>query len=282
MRSGSPLPPATPAVASSPESAAEAILRELQALANPERAIGAQRFFRQPISALGVDAPGLRRCAREWCRHLKAVWALPQAEALCVRLLAEPHLESRCAGFLVLAGFAASFDRELWFRAEPWVEQRLDNWALVDAFCSAVLSPLLARYPDLAEELPRWTRSPCLWMRRAALVSLVPLARRGQMLDQAYALAENSLGEREDLMHKALGWLLREAGRTDASRLRAFLLAHGPATPRTSVRYALERWPESERQQLMRATRTPAAASTASGTGRRSVPADAISSLKEE
>jgi len=239
-----------------PEATAELILRELHALADPGRAAGAQRFFREPIAALGVDAPALRRCAKGWVLRLRPVWDLTQAEKLCTRLLAEPHLEARCAGFLVLAGFAQRFDRELWFRAEPWLLTRMDNWALVDGFCSAVLSPLLLRFPDLAGELPRWAHSECMWMRRAALVSLVPLARRGLMVDQAYALAQDRLGEREDLMHKALGWLLREAGKTDSKRLQAFLLRHGPSLPRTSLRYAIERFPETERQRLLKATRS--------------------------
>jgi 3-methyladenine DNA glycosylase AlkD len=72
----------------------------------------------------------------------------------------------------------------------------------------------------------------------------------------AYALAQDRLGEQEDLMHKALGWLLREAGKTDSRRLQAFLLRHGPSLPRTSLRYAIERFPENERQRLLKATRS--------------------------
>jgi hypothetical protein len=163
-------------ISPTPEATAGLILRELHALADPGRAAGAQRFFREPIAALGVDAPTLRRCAKGWVFRLRPVWDLTQAEALCTRLLAEPHLEARCAGFLVL--------------------------------------------------------------------------------DHAYALAQDRLGEREDLMHKALGWLPREAGKTDPKRLQAFLLRHGPSLPRTSLRYAIERFPETERQRLLKATRS--------------------------
>lgn len=96
-----------------------------------------------------------------------------------------------------------------------------------------------------------------MWVRRAALVALVPLARRGQQLDLTYKLVEGLLNERVDLMHKALGWLLREAGKTDMPRLKRFLLRYGPAIPRTTVRYAIERHPLSERQALLRLTRGP-------------------------
>jgi 3-methyladenine DNA glycosylase AlkD len=86
-------------------------------------------------------------------------------------------------------------------------------------------------------------------------VILVPFARRGQHLDLVYAQAERALPHPEDLMHKALGWLLREAGKTDSGRLEAFLLQHRSAIPRTSVRYALERFPLEAKARLMKATR---------------------------
>jgi 3-methyladenine DNA glycosylase AlkD len=135
----------------------------------------------------------------------------------------------------------------------------LDNWALVDCFCAAVLSPFFERRPELLPRLLDWVKDGCMWMRRAAVVSLVPFARKGRHLDLAYALVERLLGDREDLMHKALGWLLREAGKPEPARLRRFLLRHGPALPRTTLRYAIERFPPAQRQALLKATRKPAA-----------------------
>ena len=66
---------------------------------------------------------------------------------------------------------------------------------------------------------------------------------------------DDTTGDREDLAHKAVGWLLREAGRTDRARLERYLLAHGPAIPRTSLRYAIEHFPPRERRRLLEATR---------------------------
>lgn len=94
-----------------------------------------------------------------------------------------------------------------------------------------------------------------MWVRRGSAVAFVPHARKGRLLDGAYAVAELLLGDDEDLIHKAVGWLLREAGKTDAGRLTRFLLEHGPSIPRTAVRYAIERFPEKERKRLLAATR---------------------------
>jgi 3-methyladenine DNA glycosylase AlkD len=118
-----------------------------------------------------------------------------------------------------------------------------------------VLSPLLEQHPEFEATLREWSRARGLWVRRAALVTLVPFARRGQLLGTAYDLARERFEDPEDLIHKAVGWLLREAGKTDAARLRDYLRQHGSAIPRTTVRYAIERFPEGERRRLLEETR---------------------------
>jgi len=118
-----------------------------------------------------------------------------------------------------------------------------------------VLSPLLERFPPAEKRLEAWSCAESLWLRRAALVTLVPFARRGRLLDTGYRLARAHFDDPEDLMHKATGWLLREAGKTDMLRLRQYLLENGPLIPRTALRYAIERFPRPEREFLLGATR---------------------------
>ncbi len=79
--------------------------------------------------------------------------------------------------------------------------------------------------------------------------------RQKRYLSTAYRIASRLVDDNEDLMHKAVGWLLREAGKADMKRLENFLLKNGPKIPRTSVRYAIERFPKAKRKQLLEATR---------------------------
>jgi 3-methyladenine DNA glycosylase AlkD len=88
-------------------------------------------------------------------------------------------------------------------------------------------------------------------------VSLVRLAARGLELDTAFAVATALRIDRADLIQKAAGWLLREAGRTDPARLERYLIANGPAIPRTTIRYAIERFPNAKRSALLAATKRP-------------------------
>jgi len=118
-----------------------------------------------------------------------------------------------------------------------------------------VLSPLLERCPEVEKTLHVWSKDRSLWVRRAAVVTLVPFVRKGRLLDTAYGLAAGHFSDPEDLMHKATGWLLREAGKTDPQRLKQFLLRHGPAIPRTTLRYAIERFSPADRKRLLQDTR---------------------------
>ncbi len=242
-----------------PDRVARAVMADLHREGDPARARAVQRYFSDAIVALGVGVPAVRGVVRERMKPLKGVWTPADVIRCCDLLLREPEMEVRMAGVLVLASFKKALAPGLTDHAYPWLRQRLDNWALVDLFSGAVMSPLLERYPAVgaapASPLQAWSRDACLWVRRAALVTLVPFARRGQLLDLVYRLADEHLADREPLMHKALGWLLREAGRTDAERLRAYLLRHGPAVPRTALRYAIEHFSKADRVEMMSATR---------------------------
>src|SRR4030095_8216032 len=104
-------------------------------------------------------------------------------------------------------------------------------------------------------KLKGWAGNKSLWVRRASAVPLTSSARHGEHLDDVYEIAEKLLTYPEDLIHKANGWLLREAGKADANRLEAFLIHHGPALPRPTLRYAIERFSPDKRKLLLAKTK---------------------------
>jgi 3-methyladenine DNA glycosylase AlkD len=125
----------------------------------------------------------------------------------------------------------------------------------VDNLAPSVVAPLVERHPEIIPEVVAWTGSRNMWLRRGAAVTFVPLARHGKHLDTAYEVASRLFDDEEDLMHKAVGWMLREAGKTDMRRLERFLRTEGPRMPRTTVRYAIERFPPEKHKRLLEATR---------------------------
>lgn len=111
------------------------------------------------------------------------------------------------------------------------------------------------QHPPLAKRVARWTRDPVLWVRRASAVSLIPSVRHGVALNLAYRVARELHSDKEDLIQKAVGWLLREAGKADPKRLERHLRATGAKIPRTTLRYAIEPFPPAKRRVLLRETR---------------------------
>lgn len=231
-------------------------------MGDPVRARGIQNYFKHEVAALGIVTPALRTFVRERVGRVRGSWGVGEAISFCERMLQEDEMELRGVGIMVLSAFERQLEPAFLRVANRWLRTRLDNWAFVDGFCGGVLSPMLERLPTEVERaLWEWAGAKGLWLRRASLVALVPSARHGKRLDLCYALAREHLSAPEDLMHKATGWLLREAGRTDRPRLKEFLLKHGPTIPRTALRYAIEHFPQPERLSLLAATKpraTPA------------------------
>jgi len=239
-----------------PDHVAAEALRRLAAMADSERARQVQRYFKETVRSFGVSSPKVRELARDLYEAVRGSWTVADAIALCEQLLPRPELEAKSVGTLLLLRFHRDFSRPLFATIHGWLaKDRLDNWASVDTFCPQALATLLARFPELLAGIEKWAREPNRWVRRASIVAFLKLVKREEYLGPAYAMAARHFASGDDLVQKAAGWLLREAGKRDIERLEKFLLQHGPTIPRTTLRYAIERFPESKRKRLLATTR---------------------------
>lgn len=232
--------------------------RDLAARADPVRAESTRSYFKksEPIVLYGLGVPAMRALARGYVKEVRGEWGVGEATRFASLAVAEREMETKFIGMFVLARFHRDFPRSLAATVRRWLAAgQCNNWALVDALSSEVVAPLLSRHPGLLPTVTGWSASKNLWLRRASVVPLASLARRGRHLDEAYAVATVLLGDDEDLIHKATGWILREAGKTDAPRLVAWLRRHGKRMSRTTLRYAIERLPEAQRRRLLAETR---------------------------
>jgi 3-methyladenine DNA glycosylase AlkD len=254
-----PLPESSGLEKGKPPGAAEIAARirnTLRRRANAAKARSGQAFFKEPVILYGISAVEVRSLAKETYTKVKNFWSWREGAALADLLLPDPHLEAKGIAILIMGRLAQDAPAPVMLRkARSWLLAGFcDNWATVDTLCPEVIAPLLVRSPGLLGQIKKWPLSRNRWIVRASAVSLIPLARRGIALDAAYANARRLFNSPDDLVQKANGWLLREAGKTDGKRLERFLLAHGPAIPRTTLRYAVERFPTSRRKYLLRAT----------------------------
>ncbi len=234
------------------------VSRALAKLARPVGAFNAERYFRgdHGLRFYNTGTKPMRKLARALVSANRDRWSIDDAMALADRLIADPYLETKSVGIEIVARYRKSFTPKLLQRWKRWLASNCAaNWATTDAICGMLIGPLLVAYPHLAPRMRDWARHRNMWVRRAAIVALIPPVRTGQALDIAYDVAAVLHEDGEDLIQKAVGWTLREAGKVDAARLARYLRGRGPAIPRTTVRYAIERFPPVERRQLLQATR---------------------------
>jgi 3-methyladenine DNA glycosylase AlkD len=216
----------------------------LQPHANPERALFVRGYFKNSSQDvfLGVSTPRLRAVAREyWQLPLKDIRKLMQSRI---------HEERSLANEILCIQFRKGDEQQQKKIFDFYVENRrfIREWDGVDGTAPYIVGPyLLNRSKKLLYELARSSR---LWDRRIAMVSTLWFIRQGKVSD-TLKLAKMLLGDDEDLIHKASGWMLREVGKQDVAALKKFLNAHRTAMPRTMLRYAIERFPEKERKQYL-------------------------------
>lgn len=238
-----------------PKRAAEEAIAFMKAGADEARAASFQRYFKEPVEAYGVEYAALKARRKEVSAQVRGSWTLDDALIYCEELLKDPHLEPRGNAFQTVGDFVAEAGPELLGQIHRWLESYCGNWGLVDNLVPSVLSPLLRKHPALVEEVVGWTSSPNVWVRRGSAVAFVSLMDDPVMMDAGYEVALRLQGDGADLIQKAVGWMLREAGKVDRARLEAFLLEQGFRTPRTTLRYAIEKFSKEDRKRIMEATK---------------------------
>ena len=243
-----------------PRQLAQRARTEFRKAADPHVAAQQRVYFKkwEELDFYGLKTPKLRQIERELYQSVRKEWNCVDALALCELLMPDRYLESKGLALMVLMRYRRRFEPDLLQCAKRWLERGLcDNWATTDHLATRVLSSLIDQFEPLAATVESWNRSPNLWVRRASAVSFVNLARKGRHLDRAFRIATVLEPDANDLIHKASGWLLRECGKADAKRLEQHLLERGPAIPRTTIRYAIERFSDAKRRRILKATRKP-------------------------
>ena len=237
---------------------AKAVTRELRRQSRDAGTFDASRYFRgtSNLGFYNCGTAAMRRLAHSVYLAHRDEWTIDDAQALADVLITDRFLEAKGVGIEVVARYRQSFSPPLLKRWKRWLAaDHSANWATTDAICGSLIGPLLVRFPAQAREMIAWSTHRNMWVRRASIVALIPLARQGKALDLLYANARRLHADPHDLIQKAVGWALREAGKADPARLERYLRANGPTIPRTTVRYAIERFAPARRAALLKETR---------------------------
>lgn len=226
-----------------------AVRRDIRKVARAERAAINKWFFKTAPGEygagdrfLGVTVPQLRTLARNYRD-------LPLTQT--VRLLRSPWHEERLLALFILVGQhvrADTFARQAIHQAYLRNAKSIDNWDLVDSSAAQIVGVHLETQDRRL--LRRLARSKSVWERRIAMIATYHYIRQGDFTD-ALAIAALLRRDEHDLIHKAVGWMLREIGKRNRAAEERFLRAHSRTMPRTMLRYATEKFPEHLRRKYM-------------------------------
>lgn len=231
---------------------AESILAELHKVANPQKAAFLQRFFKtgkgeyaEGDVMLGITVPQQRQIAK--------IYAKAATLEVVDDLLSSPFHEARLTALFLL--------NYLYKRSTPEEKQKvhefylnhthyINNWDLVDSSAHHIVGTHLLENPQATKLLTQLAHSHDLWEKRIAIVATFAFIKQGQT-QLTYTIAQELLKDTHDLIHKAVGWMMREAGKVNEPELKAFLDHYATTMPRTMLRYAIEKFNPETRQYYL-------------------------------
>ncbi|MBU0661567.1 DNA alkylation repair protein [Patescibacteria group bacterium] len=228
------------------------VQRELNRYANPVRKKTNEWFFKTGKGEygegdvfLGIRVPDIRKVSKQF-------YSISRAETK--KLLQSPYHEERLAALLILVNQFQKGDDvtqksifDFYIRHTKYV----NNWDLVDLSAHYIVGAYMLKHPNEETILDSFVCSKSLWERRIAMVATWIFIREGKF-DKTIELAEILLDDKEDLMHKASGWMLREVWKKKNAPVEDFIKKHYTRMPRTMLRYAIEKMDEIKRKQFLK------------------------------
>ena len=210
-----------------------------------------QRYFKTGLGEygygdifLGIRMPVIRRFAKE---NLD----IPLVDIK--KLIRSEFHEERLLGLLILVykydKSKSEWEKKKYYQIYIKSFKNINNWDLVDVTCPHIIGQHL--FDKDRSILYEWANSNHLWTRRISIVTNLWFIRRGH-LEDVFDISKILLNDEHDLIHKAVGWMLREAGKKDMKKTEAFMKKYYSNMPRTMLRYAIERYPETKRQKYLK------------------------------
>jgi 3-methyladenine DNA glycosylase AlkD len=226
------------------------IRRALRDGGSSQHAAGVQWFFKDEIKSHGWYTADLRRAAIGVRREVRKEHGLGFLIEVADHLFSGPVLEEKVAAVFLLEKLDAEFDDREFKLFEVWLD-RISSWADHDALVHCLIAPMVAAKPARARTVFRWAKSPNRWHRRAACVALIRGARVKMFFPEIQKLSRSLLADKDDMVQKGLGWLLRETAKFDATRTVPYLMKIRGYAPRLVLRTACETLPPRVRRQVL-------------------------------
>lgn len=238
----------------SPSQTVAEIRRILKEDGSAKHAKGVQWFFKEEIKSRGWYAADLRALARQFRRRVIEERGKEEGVQFLMRvadhLFTGRVLEEKVFAVLLLEGCTAKFGDEEFAMFESWLD-RISSWADHDALVHSLMAPMIASEPSRVARVFRWAKSSERWHRRAACVALIQGTRQKTFFPQVVRLSNSLLRDKDDMVQKGLGWLLRETAKRDPQSTIPYLLKIRDKAPRLVLRTACETLSASDKRRVL-------------------------------
>ncbi len=208
------------------------------------------RLFKEGRNCYGVRTGIVRGIGKKFLKQLKNK-SKNDIFALCEELLSSGLHEPRTIAFQWANQLRGEFSLEEFSIFELWLEKYVHDWSGCDDLCCGALGELIVQYPLLIQKITQWTTSANKWLRRAAAVSLIPSVRKRNCLKEIFLVADKLLLDKEDLVQKGYGWMLKEASTQWPREVFRYTMLQKGIMSRTALRYAIEKMPLMWRKKVM-------------------------------
>jgi len=215
-----------------------------------EHAKGVQWFFKEDIQSHGWYTDDLRRFARKTQREILDQQGLEFLVQVADRLFAGHVLEEKICGVLLLETLADKLDGGRFDLFESWIG-RISTWADHDGLVHSLIAPMVGADRSRLRRVFAWAKSPDRWHRRAACVALIQGRQQGAFLAEAFQLSNILLNDRDDMVQKGLGWLLRVTAKMDPEQTIPYLMSIRERTPRLVLRTTSETLTPAEKKRIL-------------------------------
>ncbi len=208
-------------------------------------------FFKEEVKSVGVKITVVTKIAERLFRQIEHL-SKDTIFGFCEELLKSGYVEEAFIAYKWSDRLHDRYEPEDFVVFEHWLNTYVSNWAECDTLCNHTIGTFVEKYPQYVEKLKVWAQSQNRWVRRGAAATLILPARKGLFLDDVLEIADKLLLDKDDLVQKGYGWMLKEASKQHQQQVFNYIIKNKSVMPRTALRYAIEKMPPDLRKEAMK------------------------------
>lgn len=209
-----------------------------------------QNFFKEKIKLYGVKVPTVNKISREYFKLIDCKTKSEIVE-LCEILWQSGFIEESFIACNWSYYIHEKYEPEDFQLFEKWITNYVNNWATCDTLCNHTIGECIEMFPEYIVKLKDWATSHNRWLRRASSVTLIIPARKGKFLNEILEIADILLLDKDDLVQKGYGWMLKAASEANQQEIVDYVIKNKSIMPRTALRYAIEKMPKDLKIKAM-------------------------------